>query len=244
MIFLPASIGALVGAQSSIGGLAFLGWTLSSFDAISGTTTFGSLSGGLGGTIQTGDLLLGVHARASGGVATGHTFDTSGYTSLGFLTENDNNDASIAVGWKVVPGTVDTEIQSTYTGGTGSRSILGVLVFRGVDATTPMDVAPTTAGNINGSRPDPASITPVSAVVKVVTVAATAMASPAGADFTGPANMVLTLQSSTASGTREVRLSVSIQDRGAGAFDPDTYTGGSTAITDSWCAFTLALRPA
>jgi hypothetical protein len=243
MMFLPASLGSVPAPAAPPGSLEFLGWTISSFDALSGATTFGALSGGVGGTIQAGDLLIGVHARASGGVSTSHTFNTSGYTSLGFLTENDNHDASIAVGWKIVPGTVDTEIEGTYVGGTGSRAILGALVFRGADATTPMDVTPTTAGNINGSRPAPASITPISAGVKVVTVAASAMASPAGAAFTGPANMAITLQSNTASGTREARLSISIEDRDAGAFAPNAYTGGSTAITDSWCSFTLAIRP-
>ena len=72
---------------------------------------------------------------------------------------DDTDDANVAVWYKFMGATPDTSVVvEGSTGGTDSSIAVVVMVFRGVNTTTPMDVAATTATGINTADTDPLSI--------------------------------------------------------------------------------------
>ena len=76
--------------------------------------------------------------------------NTTGYTEVADLFADDTDDANVAVWYKFMGATPDTSVVvEGSTGGTDSSIAVVVMVFRGVNTTTPMDVTPTTVTGIN-----------------------------------------------------------------------------------------------
>lgn len=224
-------------------GYAFNTGTRSSIDVdINGT-----LTGGIGSSPQEGDLII-VFATSS--YNTLLTISASGNNSGAFATEvasfrgNDTWDANAAVFRQFAGSTPDTSI--SVSRGLGNASYGGlaiVLVWRGVDATTPMDVSAVTATGVNASRPDCPSITPVTSGAKILALGAGAQDST-GSAFTVPSGMT-SIVSALGDGTKsDIGSFVASFDWESGAYDPAAATGGTTSTSSSWAGITLALRPA
>lgn len=208
-----------------------------------------SLTGGLASAPADGDLIVAGYTfgnktdinisfaiRDAGGTA---------YTVAGSdLYGNDTYDTNLVVGYKRAGATPDTQVNMT-AGDTDSGYIVMVEVWRGVDPTTPLDVAAVGATGTNTGRPNPGSITPSTALAEVLCFAA-------GASANGVTPSALTSSDFTsidyeqqAGGTNMASPSAAFghYDWTSGAFDAAQFGGGSTSTSNSWAALALALRP-
>lgn len=201
------------------------------------------LSGGIDTQPSPGDLVIITSVVGTFGINPAQAI--SGYTALGQLNASTASyDACLDVSYKFMGSPPDTTFTLPSTGGVDYAQRYTVQVFRGVDPTTPMDataVSATESGVSN--RPNPGSITPVTAGAWVLICGGGAALT--GASYTAPANFATDfLKGNTADSVDATVGSGYWQDWTSGAVDPAGYTGGSVNFSNSWAAYTLALRPA
>jgi hypothetical protein len=134
----------------------------------------------------------------------------------------------------------DTSFEISGTGTSTHANTVAVMVFRGVDPTTPMDVTRTTASAANGGVPNPPAITPITSGAVIVAMGVGTQ--NAGTTDFGSSDLdnFLVIQ---AAGFGNM-TGMGSKNWTSGAFDPAAFSGGNTAISMSWCACTIALRPA
>jgi hypothetical protein len=149
-----------------------------------------ALTGGSDSTPQAGDLVIIQYLIAA---QTGRTpapaITTSGYTSG---TQLGNNGVGFNCYqnyfYKFMGGTPDTTVTLTQTFNVADAGACLIMVFRGVDSTTPIDVTPTTmtgTGTTAGSnKPNPAAITPTTAGAWIIALGAQAVGTAVA--FTAP----------------------------------------------------------
>lgn len=214
--------------------------------ATSGTSTISLSSGLTGGSrdhVQAGDLVIAIFATGSAADRTLSITDgTTDYTLTGNeLYANDTEDTNLRVGRKFMGVTPDGSVTFGPTGNTADAGTMGVMVFSGVDATTPLDVAVTEATGTNTGAANPPSITPATAGAYVVAIGATGCNTGATAftssDLTDFASVAQLDTEESALGFGYIAWS------GSGAVDPAAFTG-NTGTSNSWCAMSIALRPA
>jgi len=118
------------------------------------------------------------------------------------------------------------------------------MVFRGVDPTTPMDVTLTTATGGNSVLANPPSITPVTAGAWIACFGFGAHTD--GTDTYTSAGDLTLFTSSGGNTTNDGTAGAGYKDDWvSGSFDPGAWTfSGTDSTSFSWCAVTVALRPA
>jgi hypothetical protein len=113
------------------------------------------------------------------------------------------------------------------------------MVFRGVDPTTPMDVAVVTKTGVNGGRPTADPITPTTDGALILVLGASAAAT--STVFTsGLSNFITSIRGDTYS----VTVGAGTYNWISGTYTPVQWLGNNTTASSSWAAATLALRPA
>src|SRR3990167_3629177 len=216
------------------------------------TVSLGSLTGGDTGdfTPQAGDLVIVTYAVGSTSNETLQINTPGGggaYTLIGAeMQQADTFDANQRTAYKFMGGTPDTQVVLTETnGGSGSTSNAGrytIDVFRGVDPTTPLDVAAVTAGGISSSNVDPGSITPITtgAWIYIAGMAAS------GTGSTMTASGLTDVKAGSTADTNDASILSGIKVNWiSGAFDHGVFgsvPSGTTA--NSWTCISVALRPA
>lgn len=204
-----------------------------------------SLTGGLAATPAAGDFVVVtcVTGSAAGNPAMAVTVPT-GYTALGQLNQSAvTADTSMDVSYKRMGGTPDADVTIPGTTNNAWAEAYAIQVFRGVHATTPLDVASVSAGGTATGRPDPGSITPITGGAWPVICGGGAAAT--GATYTAPANYTTNFVTSTGADTTDAMVGCGYRSTWSGGADnPAAYTGGTTGANDSWTAYTLVLRPA
>lgn len=165
---------------------------------------------------------------------------TSGYTTVAELYSNDVYDANLLVAYKAFTGTPDATVEVAFG---ADPTVLLYQIWRGVDLTTPMDVAATTATGTNTDRVNSPAITPVTDGAVILSLGIGAADSSAG--LTTPSGMEngASQEQSGAGGSVSANIAY-YSDWVSGAYDPAAWSGGSNGAEDSWCAVTIALRPA
>ncbi len=135
----------------------------------------------------------------------------------------------------------DTEIAFGTIFSTSNAAGGFIMVFSGVDTTTPMDVTPTTATATGSRHPDPPAITPSTSGAAIVSLggASTWVSTQTCSNMTNMLWGAFDGDSWRAQGGMSTKM-----DWSSGAFDPAAWTGGSNSGTDGWGACTVALRPA
>jgi len=204
-----------------------------------------ALTGGSNATPQADDLVVVCVTVASQATNPAMAITTpSGYTALGQLNETAvTGDTSLNVSYKRQTATPDTTV--TIPGVANSQSGQGysIQVFRDVDATTPLDVTPVSAGGTGTARPDPGAITPTTTGAWIVICGGGTQPSVGPAVFVAPANYSTNFLTATAVETNSAMIGSGYRAWAGGTEDPAAYTGGTTGANDSWCAYTIALRP-
>jgi hypothetical protein len=232
--------------------LRAIGYVGSQVGQFAGTTTAQTvtfaLTGGLSSTPQAGDLVIITYGVGSTADRT-LIIETTGavaYTLAGSeMYQNDTFDANQRTAYRFMPGTPDTQFRLSETaGGTGNAADAGaytVHVFRNVDASTPLDVAAVTAGNINGRVVDPGQVTPTTAGAMIYVAGVGA----GGTGGTYTAAYLSGFRATTQVDTNDVMIGAGYVPWTTGAYNPAAFSGGGTTTTnDAWTAITLALRPA
>jgi hypothetical protein len=163
----------------------------------------------------------------------------------GGITVADTFDVTLLVSWRFMPSTPETQFVLTETvgGGTGNIADAGhwtCHVFRGVDLTTPMDVAAVAASAASSRVANPGSITPVTKGAWVY--ASGGAASGTGGVYTAP--QLVDFLAGTTADTNDAQIGSGFRPWTTGALDLAAFAGGGTTTTsDSWAAITAALRP-
>jgi hypothetical protein len=230
--------------------ISYVGGASASTTGVNGfSCSLTSLTGGSNTSPSQDDLVVVVHAANSTsdldpGVS------TAGYTEATDLYFNaTSRDIQLSVSYKFMGSTPDTTVAlNAITGSNGK--VATVMVFRGVDKTTPLDVAVVTsalaAANSQTNFPVP-SITPTTAGSIVVgVVSGTDSLAPSTSTFTAPGTYSASVaQFGTAAGAF---CAMGYRTWSSGATGAENFVKGGTGATqttvDSVAYVALALRPA
>lgn len=200
------------------------------------------LTGGSASSVSEGDLVIVTVSLAHSDDAPTANLVSSGYTALTQLDSDDTRDTALRVHYKFMGATPDTSVVIARSGNIENSIAWAVQVFAGVDSTTPMDVTPTTATGIDSGFADPPAITPVTAGAWIVICAGNNIS---GADnFTWSGDFVDSLVAH-ASDTQDASVGAAYYTGWtSGSYNPAASTTNGNLTSASWCAYTLALRPA
>lgn len=161
---------------------------------------------------------------------------TSGYTELVDRYENDNTDTNFGVFRKIMGGTPDSSAQVNTPAANSACAVCHV--WTGADTTTPEDAATTQAGATNGGTPDPPSIVTVTANAVVLAIGGSSEGDAVTNAPTGYGNLI-DIQGTDRNCMMSSKLVASPTTE-----DPGTYADITGTGADSWCAATVAIRPA
>jgi hypothetical protein len=210
------------------------------------TLTFSNLrdTSGAQPTLQQGDVV--VCAYACSGTAD-HAMSTSSsdWTEVSPEAYADGTiDTNLAVYYKVMGASPDTQFVGVGPTGASNGTIGVAMAFRGLNSAV-LDVAvPTPATGTATSVPNAPSIAPSTAGAWIVVVgagAAGAGASYSNSDLSSGSNHFRTGNHPE---TNDIAIGMGFKsDWVSGAFDPAAWTGGNVNASNSWAAFTLALKP-
>lgn len=203
-----------------------------------------SLSGGSNSTPQAGDLVIVTVEVSTQGrnPACAVTAPGTWGGNLGLLhTTSTTYDTSLDVSWKFMGGTPDTTFTLPSTGNIADAQSYTVQVWRGVDTTDLFDVTPAYATGTATGRPNPNYILPQTSGAYVLICAGGAAAT--GATYTAPTGYTTNFLTNTTADTNDSMVGSGYMAWTSNQENPAAYTGGTTGANDSWCAYTIALRP-
>lgn len=223
-----------------------------------GTSTYydiplDALTGGIASAPSPGDLIVVWNHNAIGSTVDLNmtaVADGTGaaYTEIADLYCDSNVKTNAGAHYRVQGATPDAFVRCNrreynYMGG-----LAMALVFRGVDQSTPLDVAPTTVTGTTGT-PNPPAITPVTPGACVLILGAAAEHYVAEHDLTGPSGYSELAKGHSAyaySSDKPIASAIAAWKlwAGSGAEDPGAFGGGSANTQHTHAAVTLALRPA
>lgn len=220
------------------------GATATKAGATTGNSTISltSLTGGISSSAAAGDIVVAAFVSGAGGaVALDITDGTNAYTLVvpQQYANGSTYDTNLRVAYKVLTD-ADASVTFGPTKWANDAGAMAVHVWRGVDTSTPLDVAAVTATGNGTGRPNPAAITPTTTGAVIIAVGGAAAAT--GAVFTS--SDLSNLRTATSADTNDAMIGIGSKDWTSGSFDPAQFGGGTTGYGDSWCAVTLALRPA
>lgn len=174
------------------------------------------------------------------GLAADATLTSGGVTEPGYtnMFASGNVSPGSTFDRKVMGATPDTVVE--ITGATGRTTQITIMVWRGVDTTTPIDDnTPTFAGNTTG-MPNPGSYTTSGA--NRVRIIWGAQDDDFVTDITAPSGWEnLVEESGPSSGVASSSMMASLAAPTAGTVDPDAFGGSGS---DPWDSLHFALRPA
>lgn len=187
------------------------------------------------GGVQQNDFVL-VLGSASYVQATGNFgVSTAGYTSIYDANWGTGNQGEIA--WKIMGASPDSDIAIDAAAGVTTDSASAVvLVFRGVDTTTPIDVATTSATGSSTTPDSPSITTDVGGVVCsgfMGDVTDATVTAPTG--YNNQVDITSNDGEDTVTGLAWIAVGASTTE------NPPSWTGMTSA---DWNAFSIAIRAA
>lgn len=225
--------------------IQFVGRTGGSRGGTSSSTTqsLTALTGGIASSPSEGDLVL---IALDVGAAAGRnpSCAISGWNTIGTQLNVTAKAYQVCfqVSYKFMGSTPDTSITIPGSQNIADGQAWQVLVFRGVDSTTPFDVASVSAtGSGVSTNWDAAAIQPTTAGAFIVimgggaTGGVSTYVAPSGFIGWGTSNGNDTNDGSCGAGYYDGWTS--------GSYDPAAVTGGQSNTDASWAAWTIALRP-
>jgi hypothetical protein len=226
-----ARVWALRARRASVtsGGISFVN-SATGYD-VSGTNITLSLSG-LG--LAQDDIVI---------VGSVQDFDVSpigsvsGYTQLASINVSGNN--FIWVGYKKMAASPDASAVVTGTGSSAFGMSAVAMIFRGVNATTPIDVTTTTASG-SSTNPNPPAITPANNNCAIVIMGGSVDDSSPGSIASYSTPVVATSVGATFN-TSFAGCYQLLSGGASVAQDPAAFSSWSTG---AWGVATIALRPA
>lgn len=205
----------------------------------------GTLTGGLASSPQAGDFCIVGYSQAGTADRTARAISNAAgaFTSLMTQYVNDTNDTSITIKYKFLESPIDYDLIMGTPSSSGNGVNVSIQVFRGVNVSTPFDVAEVTVALTDTALANPGAITPVTAGAIIGTFAACAMGASISTAYTSSDYDAFT--SSARSGTnRSHTAAFGRKAWTSGAFNAAVYGGPSANVADSCIAVAFALRPA
>lgn len=218
-------------------GLTFVGGATASSTGSSNSFSLTGLTGGIASAPAAGDLVI-VAVATKYGTDQNITCSTSGYTEVADLFQTDTAATNMAVYYKRL-SSAETSVSLNWVQNTGARVVIHV--WRGSDASSPLDATTTTATGANSGIPNAPSITTVTDNAVVIAIGAAAFDNVVSNDLTVPSGMENFFQT-TNSFSGGIGIA-SVVRASAGAYNPAAFGGSSSNSANSWCAATLAIRP-
>lgn len=176
--------------------------------------------------------------------AIGSTADRDMIINTGYAEQADHYsngttyDANIGLFTKTL-SSADTTVTFGSSGSTSDAQGGIIMLFQGVDATTPMDVAVVLGNGTGTGKPDPASITPVTTgavgIFGGAQAAATAVALTSS-DLTAFRQIIQ-------ADTNDIAVGAGFIEWTSGAINPAAFGGGSSNAANSWATVSAVLRP-
>lgn len=166
------------------------------------------------------------------------------YTEIADLFSNDNIEANLGVFRKFMGETPDTTVVCVGDGNANSGVAAVAMAFRGVDTTTPMDVAATTATGLSSMHPDPPSIDWVTANTWTVIVGASGHGQNVRS-YTFPTGYTTNAIDATGNDLNDGTVGIGYKTAPSDPENPGVMTlAGTDSATYAWAAVTIALREA
>lgn len=215
--------------------------------AFSGTTTLALNSGLAGGTrssVQQGDFVLAVmSSAATSDVTLSITDGTTNYNLIAteLRVNGTTYDVNLRAAYKFMGVTPDASTTFGPSGSSTAGAATAVLVFEGINSTTPLDVTATTATGIGSGYPNPAAISPITSGCYLVGIGSFT-------EGTGSASLTNNGQYDQffyqeGGDDDDSHLGIGYRSNlSIGSFDPAVFTGTGSNSNGSWGAITIALR--
>lgn len=197
------------------------------------------LTGATGIAAAIGDTVVGFPAIGSNA-------DRDMILNTGYAEQADHYingttyDANIGLFTKKLTS-ADTSCTIGSSGNANDAQAMILMLFQGVDGTTPMDVSVVLGQGTGTGKPNPEPITPITpgavGIFGGAQAAATAVALTSG-DLTAFTQRIQADTNDIAVGAGFIEWS------GSGAIDPAVLGGGASNAANSWATISAALRPA
>lgn len=170
----------------------------------------------------------------------------SGWLPIGQTYSNGSTyDTNLAGWYKFMGASPDSSVVVNGVSGAAFGTIGGAHAFRGVDPNDPFDVAAVASQATGTSRPNPASVMPLTQGAWPVVIGAGSAA--AGAVFTAPIALSTGtnhFRSLNHAETNDIALGIGFKtDWASGAFDCPEFGGGNVNAANSSAALAFVLRP-
>lgn len=206
--------------------------------ATAGNITLSGLS------LQQDDLLVVFDTASSNATSRTVGVSTAGYTNVAAkISANDTYDSNSIIQWKLMGAVPDTTVGMLSTGnGTDARKTV-VRAYRFNDLTTTIDVAPVTITPANTFLPDLGAITPVTPDALIICFGAGASVNGNTTAYNAPSDLTDWTSQTLSTAAFNVTIGIGHKLWSSGTFNPEAWTGPSSAATDSVTGWTIALRP-
>lgn len=239
-VFSGSGVGAAAIVGTTPSGISYVGGNkLAIAPSNSGSLSLTALTGGSDSAPVQNDYVVVTWSRGFNSDIN-MALTSAGYTELADLYADDNTDANLGVYIKKMGAVPDTTVDVAAIGA-AFGGVLIAEVYRGVDLTTPMDVAVQTATGANSALANPPSITPVTTGAMIVTCGSAGAQSGTGDNASNFASSDMTVFQTTFAAFTNGGMGHRAWT--SGAYDPAAWTCADN-IRSSWAAVTLALRPA
>lgn len=224
--------------------ISFVGYVNTAFTAgyTTAQTVNLNLTGGIDTQPRSGDIIVVSYAV---GYTTALTPSVTGYTTVVSKTAGAfNASTGLFIGYKIAGASETTLTLDAHGGTAATGASASIFVFRGVDMTTPLDVAAVSASVTNSAKPTPPAITPVTSGAVILLVGAGAH-SMDYQEFTDTNSLSVFARLWGVSTGRDVVLGMGYKSWAGGTLTPTIYTFSTTdSIYWSNCSASIALRPA
>lgn len=242
-------VNSFIGALLASGGIQYVGGLEvdgSAWTNVAHTISLsGTLTGGIASSPNAGDFCIVSYCAA--GVADRSNRSVSNaigeFNLLYTVYSNDTNDTSMTVKYKILESPIDYDVIAGAISSSNNGINVSIQVFRGVHATTPLDVTSVTGNAINTALADPGSITPVTSGAVIGMFAAAAMGASISTTFTSSSYDTFTAVTRSTT-SRSLATAFGFKAWTSGAFDAAALGGPSVNVADSNAYATFALRPA
>lgn len=209
--------------------------------ATTNTINFPTLSGGVSTAPIAGDVVF-VSFSAS---RTSDIALSSTWTEISDLYANDTEDTNLAVYYKTMGETPDTNIVITSSASTTEASTIAIFhVWRNLDATTPIDVTSVTTIGSNSAVPVFSSITPVTENSVILVIASSATKESTTFYTNSLQNMVQRSITDTSLPVYTIAGIGSYSGWTSGTYTSPSWGYATTSTSMSYATTVVALRPA
>ncbi|MHA2150826.1 MAG: hypothetical protein ACXAAQ_02385, partial [Candidatus Thorarchaeota archaeon] len=236
-----SSIDTLTESNTASGssGITFVG-----SDAVDSSATQ-SLSLTVPTGTTTGDLMIVFAHRDEGGRTQDWTTSTSGWTRHHTANPTSGRERVEAMFYKFATSGSETNPQFATNAGANEQASCIIVVYRGVDETTPFDVSIQFNSGSNDATPVNPSITPTNDNGALVVVHM-ATHDDITADGVSTTPSGLTMRESIYGSSKDHRqhfVADKVDYGTAGIITPTAWTHSATSNAGEWSVYTVALRP-